>query len=609
MARLRTRFKRSLLLAIALAILALLLEMNTFLPGSWPGGDGGGIQQSSELGERAAPEAPEAEAEKPAEPLDPEAVEAPQEKPEAWPPKTGIRIQVRGPDGELAAGWRLGAGDGGREDGKPDAAGVLQSRDDRILTEGFRIRSKQGLLRHRRIPSKAAVWTVQLPGAPLPAQRQAGRIQLEIVDRATGAALPEAEVSWIAHSKDQRVRSDAEGRAELSGDRSISLLRATVTAKDRRPRSIWLSPRDPRPQRVELDETFHLETELVFPSEVEGLGVYARLLDAKGQTLPAGRVKRISNSRFDLTLPQSLRATAWIEFMIRDQVHGASAFRRPVSELGPRTEAPAFEVVRVTVRDVNGKPTLDAHVSQACQTCTQRGEESEPQRFLGESLTKGDGAYETIVPAGRPFTLLVESPGHAPMARRFVAGDGNVPLDFVAEAGLKVPVRVLDASGAPLEGASVLARASLLGMRILRAATTDADGRAALGPFAAGPVEVFARSPDFAWAAVVADAAAGMGTLTLPLERGYPLTLVVEDAFGLPLEGVDVELTPGGGGRPLVSPPSAQQRTTSPDGTLVLPDLPNRLYDLSLSLPGYHLEKVRKVRPGAVTYYATLVRK
>jgi len=351
-------------------------------------------------------------------------------------------------------------------------------------------------------------------------------------------------------------------------------------------------------------------TEVVFPAGSPDLEVKARLLDPSGRSLPGAEVAHPLARGFRFRVPRGLLEGAWVEFQVREASRGGSSavFRRPLRDLPPVTEAPTFRVLRVRVRSVDGAVLSGVHLSQRCRTWPQAGAESEPEHDFGASRSREDGSSEMLVPRGRPFTLLVQTPGQAPMARRFAAGDANEPLEFIAQPGLQIPVRVLDPGGRPFEGASVLARASLEGMRILRADTTDAGGRASVGPFAPGPVEVFARGPGHAWAAAVAEATDAMATLNLRLERGYPLSLVIEDPAGHPLAGVDVEVHPTGGGLPLASPPRAPQRRSPSDGTLLLPALPNRLYDVTLTLPGHRIERLRRVRPGAVTYYATLLR-
>jgi hypothetical protein len=97
-----------------------------------------------------------------------------------------------------------------------------------------------------------------------------------------------------------------------------------------------------------------------------------------------------------------------------------------------------------------------------------------------------------------------------------------------------------------------------------------------------------------------------MGRVELRLFPGAPLHLVVETAVGVPLENVHVTATPTDDAPADVQPPDAMPWRTGPDGALRVDDLPLRSYRLRLSLPGYADETIHDVRPGAVTYFATL---
>ena len=88
------------------------------------------------------------------------------------------------------------------------------------------------------------------------------------------------------------------------------------------------------------------------------------------------------------------------------------------------------------------------------------------------------------------------------------------------------------------------------------------------------------------------------------------LRLVVEDPWGVPVEGVRVRSAarPGGAeGRAEAVGPDDRPWRTDDHGMLVVEDLPDRDLDLYLTKPGYVDEVLARVRPGAATVFTTLV--
>jgi hypothetical protein len=169
-----------------------------------------------------------------------------------------------------------------------------------------------------------------------------------------------------------------------------------------------------------------------------------------------------------------------------------------------------------------------------------------------------------------------------------------------------VPVQVLDARGREIRDADIVARAVVGGARVSTRARTDAGGRARVGPVPAGPVEVFAHAPGRAWSGDKIEARPAMGTVEIRLLPGAPLRLVVESPLGAPLAGVHVTASPEDGKPADVLPPEPPAWRTGPDGALLVEDLPLRPYRLHLALPGHADATLRDVRPGLVTYFATL---
>jgi len=605
MARLRTRAKRSFLLAVAIAFLALLLEMNRFIPGTWRGGDGGGMRFSSELGPRSDGDAPEREEPNASE--HPEAVVPPEETPTDWPPKMGMWIELRGPRGDLQTDWWLGVGAGGDESGRPDDDGSLRMRDSRLHEEGFRIRTKAGLVRHRQgVNDPAGRWAVYLPEVPLPRQRHPGAVTMAVVDAATGKPIPDARVTWRTDDAEwQEAEADASGVASVGAARPGGPFQVFVTALGHAPKNTWVGPRDPRAVPVALDRLVGVKLRVVGDGSETPAVRDGFVLAADGRELA-----HFKGDTPTLTLRESETRDAWLELhvVVDPERRVIFTFRRRLDPERPTVRVPESRILEVSVRNPHGAPVSKARVSAIFGAEADAHTEGEPVRTPDEISTGADGRALVAVPARSAFTLLIEPPAGAPIARRYSAGDGNAPLEVITQAGLVVPVLVRGASGGPLAGVRVVARASLGDLRVLRRATTGPDGRAGVGPLGEGPVEIFAGAPGHAWSAAVEIASGAMGTVELRLRRGHPLSLVVEDAFGLPLAGVGVEVSPADGGRPLTAQPDGRAWRTDVRGRLTVPDLPLRSYDVTLTLPEYGVEKLRKVKPGSVTYFGTLVR-
>ncbi len=579
--RKRDRVKRTVLLLVALCVLAFLLELNRWLPGTWPGGGGGGIKTAGDLVKTPDTDKPED---------DTGAVAPPKEPPANWPPPEGIVVEVRGPNGSLETEWRLGTGGGGEE--KPDAAGRLRTGNARARERGFRIGTKGGKLRHEHgVNAHVAAWSIHLPAAKLPTQRDGGRAGLRIIDAVTKTPIQGARVEWQARGRMQRAESDATGEVVVKPEYGGRAARVTIHADGYETHKAWASPRDTRLREVALEKIVRKPARFLYNGEPVSAGF--TLFDGGGRRL------RIPQGKDEVRVPESQVESAWVEIRATGMV-----FRMRVRDLKDEMTVPDGKLIDVDLKDVNGAALSSARIFAEVPVANEGG----PDRFEGGARNQALGSDRRLtVPEGRAFKLIVEAPGKAPIVRGFTAVDGNAPLEFVAEDGIMVPVRVAG-EGKPLPGARVVARASVQGVRIVRSAQTGRDGRANVGPFGRGPVEIFVTAAGRAWSANVAEAGPAMGTVEMKLEAGFPVHLVVEDPYGVPLRGVDVEVTPVKG-PPLVSPPPPVKSRTNVGGRLTIEHIPNGLYSVRLTLDGHHTEVLRSVQPGAVTYFATLVPK
>jgi len=593
---------------IALAILALLLEMNRFLPGTWSGGDRGGARQVSSSG--ADTRTGVAEQDIPDTPEDAAVVKPPDARSPEWPPKLGLLIELRGVAGHLETDWRLGVGDGGTESDRPDEEGLVRSRDRRLHQQGFRIRTGGRLIRHRHgVDDPATRWVVAVPRAALPQQRAPAPLRLTVVDHETGKPIPGAEVMQQGTAEPSTARTDAAGRLNVRGRERAGLLTLKVSAPSHETRTVVLSTRDAEPAIVRMDRWVDLRLGITATGGSPVVVSAGYVLHADGSILA-----RFKGDTPALRLREKDLQGAWIELhvIVDPERRTVFPFRTRLVRTSTKVTVPENRILEVNVRDPEGNPVINARIKtrfsprSSSEEGVYRGES--PLAQADSTRTDGAGRAYVAVPTALPYTVMVEAPQAAPLVRRFQAGDGNTPLEVIAEQGLQVPVRVRGSDGRVLRGATIVARASVAGLRIAAHAMTDTEGRADLGPLGEGPIEIFAWAPGHGWAAVVETAAEVMGTVELRLPPGARLTLVVEDPFGVALVGVHAEVTPADGGRPLVSPPRDVTWRSDRTGHLYIPDLPDRLYDVTLTLPGYGLEKLTNVRPGGSTYFATLVR-
>jgi hypothetical protein len=219
---------------------------------------------------------------------------------------------------------------------------------------------------------------------------------------------------------------------------------------------------------------------------------------------------------------------------------------------------------------------------------------------------RGPSHFEIPLPEGAPATLLVGAEGRAPVVKRLTAADGSAPVEVILERGIPIRVRVTDEGGTPVPEARVVVEASVEGVQHVVGGTTGPDGTAVVGHFAAGPVEVYASAPGFAWGRARGEALSAGPAIEVRLSPGRPLRLVVESPDGRPLEGVRVHLTPSEG-PPDASPPIEEPLWTDARGAAEVPALPDRPYVVRLSLPGHSTATLRQVRPGEAVWFATLV--
>jgi hypothetical protein len=477
----------------------MLLTLNRWLPGGWPGGGGGGFR------------------ERPQEALtDPTRVR-PSETPVEWPPPEGVRVEVRAPEGTTLDDASLAAADGAGERPAKDA----RLTDAAAFRDGFRVRRGAWTLRHAAPPpSRADAWVVYVPAGEPPSAgttpASPPTLRTRVVDARSGAPIADAQVRLVRDGLGRPLAVGRDGAVEVP------------LAEEERPEA-------------------HLEV------RAPGRPVTVVRADAVGETV----------------------------------------------------RVPEGRVVEVRVTDPEGRRPVGATVT-ARYAATPAAGSAEPIDATDRVEAGEDGTARVVVPEDGAVDLLGEALDRAPAARRVSPADGVAPVSLALEKGLAVPVRVVGPDGEPLADAEVIGVASVEGVRVRRSALAGADGRANVGPFGPGEVELYAKARGHVWTATSATVAPGAATTEIHCAAGAPLALVVETPEGAPVAGARVRLAAEEGGTPDVLPPDAPPFETDEKGVLVIPDLPERPFTVRIDAPGRRPERLGRVRPGRTTYYATL---
>jgi len=584
----RPRPLRWLIVLVMLVLVCLLLELHRFLPGGWPGGGGtSGFRRLNVQGGE-----------------DPTRVKRPEGWKADWTPKDGVTLSVRGPQGTRVSGWRVSAGEHGSPQG-PEADGDrLRVTDRALVTEGFTVRWPDGVLSHGAPPPDEPLptWRVALPATPVPARRQPQAVVVEVLSAEDGTPLEGAEVR--AAGRPASVRTGADGRATFPGLRGLTAIE--VTSGDRVAGHAFVHPQADAPVQVKLQARVSVDVPLLDPETRQPAPIeVARLVASDGRVVwESPRTLPAKPARVKLTLPASTLADALLEVEAPGRPRTRTRLAPGVSEVELAGTGRSLEI---RARDVNGAP-VKVTAAQVRYDAAPPVEGLREDAGVLERVRPGaDGVLRVTVPRAGAAEIVVESAEHAAAALRVDANDSAGPREVTLEAGLRVPVLVLDTRGRPVRAATVVARAVVAGANVEVRAVTNAEGRVRVGPLPAGAIEVRAHAPERAWSAKSAELTAPMESVELRLAAGAPLRLRVESPLGAPLEGVRVSAVPSDDGPPDVEPPEPVRWITDETGSLLVPDLPLRPYRLRLELVGHATETLHDVTPGPVRYFATLV--
>ena len=589
----RRRPRRILWILVLALLLWLLLELNRWLPGSWPGGGGDTGSRPMPAGSQPDP----GKVRPDATPLAPLVPQAPV-----------LRVVLTEPAGSAAASTTLTARAGERSAG-------FTLTGNRVQVDGFPpelvddlVLERDGRrLVHGPFPrGTGADLGIAWPRTPLPAStpRAAGPAPLRVVDE-SGAPIAKAEVHVTGRPGEDSVTStDADGRAQVALP-ARGRVRICASADGFGEACLDASTRSSEPLELRLPKMERREARFVDPDTGAPLRATAvRLRGADGVVRelppPEGGFDRV-----DVTWPRTRLAGASVEV----EVAGRPLVRVPLDTLSATLSVPAGRTLELTVAGPRG-PASDRTPVVVRWATEHALEPSEADLVTVRTATGPDGRVSVPVPKGRATEVVVEPTDAAPVGVS-VAADTSGPVTAPLAAGVELVIRVATADGKPVAGANVVALARAGKATVRRRALTGDDGTATLPPVSEGRLEVYAHRAGFAWAVVTVDARPGGGETRLVLSPGHRLRLVVEDPDGLPLAGVavrSVARADTAAGAPDPMDPDGLPWTTDADGVLRVEDLPDREVDLYLGRAGYGEEIVARVRPGATTWFATLVR-
>ncbi len=603
----RRRPLRVLLLLVLALLLWLLLELNRFLPGSWPGGGGDTGSRPMPAGSEPDPKRVRPD-ETPIAPLVPQApilrvvLAAP-----AGAKAAPATITARTADGRTlsftGSGTVAGTGTGAIQlDGTSGILGMAPDAVDDLVVERAGKRLFHGPFPRATGTDIVVAW----PRAPLPSAtpRPPGPAPLRVTDEA-GAPVAKAEVHVTGRpGKDAVTTTDAEGRAQIVLP-PAGRVRICAAADGFGEACIDASMRSSEPLEIRLPRMERRSARLVDPETGAALRATAvRLRGSDGAVRdlppPEGGFDRV-----EVTWPRTRMAGASVEIEVPDR----PLLRVPLDTLPDALPIPGGRTVEVIVSSPTGPAALRVPVAVRWAPEGVR-EPLDADTVTARVLTDKDGRARVPVPAGRAVEILVEPEGAAPTGRT-ISADAKEPVPIALAAGVPLRVRVETADGKPVVGANVVALARAGNATVRRRALTSEDGTATLPPVGEGRLEVYAHRPGFSWAVATVDARPGAGPTRLVLSPGRRLSLVVEDPDGLPLGGVavrSVARADASAGAPDPMDPDGAPWTTDADGVLVVEDLPDREMDLYLGRAGHEEEVLARVRPGATTWFATLVR-
>jgi hypothetical protein len=239
-----------------------------------------------------------------------------------------------------------------------------------------------------------------------------------------------------------------------------------------------------------------------------------------------------------------------------------------------------------------------------------------PSGFLSSPFRSEDGSFRCFLDETGTFAIEVTSPGLAPLRTERLsaqAGERKDVGELRLGSGGVISGLVKDAQGRPVPYARIHFLSATMETNE-EAPFTDLDGRYEVPAIAPGTYRVFAVSPRHPLG-MVPDVRVEEGRSTrvdLALATAAPVTLVVLDESGRPLEGAEISYT-FESIRPLTSnmiayyePPAWGGDTTDASGCLAKPCLPATEVVFTVEAEGFsrvtRAEKLTAGKPARIEF-------
>ncbi len=534
--RRRFRLGRLLVVVVLCLLLALLLELNRFLPGSWPGGGGDRGSRPVATGTRTTPD--RIVAGPPVAPRTPPTarVAVVVTPPGGGPPPDGTEVRFGGVWATRIPGDAPTAPIDVAADASVDVFEV-RTPDTHVVHGAPRVHGALG-------GALAGEVRVVLPATPVGA-RPTAATHRELRVRDDLGPVRGAEVHWVEGGREAVGQTDANGRLRLPRGAS-PLVRVCASASEHGEACTYANLDVPGTLELLLVRRVPVRTTFVEPGTGTLLRPLTLRLRPHGAT-PRTLVRDEGFDPLDTSLPTDLVATGHLEV----EVPGRPPLAVPLAGLGPRTEVPEGRVLTVTVRDATGAPVEGARVD-ARWDAEAVPEPADPFRLTATATSDARGTVTLRVPSDREVSVVADADGRAPASAR-VTPDAASARTLALTPAARVRVRVRDAEGRAAPAARVVVAIRVGDEVVRRQAVTDRDGLATVTDLPAGRVDVLAHVPGHAWSAVAATAVASAEVeAEIRLVRGHRLHLVVEDPDGVPIAGVavrSVERPDDAGGR------------------------------------------------------------
>ncbi len=612
----RMRVRRTLFFLMALVLLFFLLQLNQWLPGVWSGGGGSGFLKTKQE-QTNTPHTDAPERNTPPE-RDPTEADTPKDPPSTMPPPEGVEVEVLTAKGDMGTDWQVSPGSHSTPSHTPDTKGRARLKS---LIGGLGIRKKGQFLRHGQVGQiPVHRLSFRLPPTPAGMTRRPQARTVRVVDAASGdtiAGVPIAIDAALTANRTFKLagKTGEDGTLVVPARNDLVRIRVgppTEAAADAaRVITRMMTLRVPETLVVRLPRSD--VAPVIFDTSAD-TGTLTWEIATQERKGPWRVVVRGSGDKVDRVLGDLPSGN--VNTMLRARMtrkDGSSyTFEQSIETLPAKVVVPKPRDAHVVVSDADGKPIAGATVtvnihSQAAEAGLR------PLRNTAKSNAKG----EAVVPIsgnGRN-SVFVQSGDHSPM--RVNVDSFEDAQRITLKRDKPFAVHVASRMGQPVARAHVTVHISHRGERITVRSLTNDRGQASWTSLPTGPAEVEIRAPGYAMALEAADRSSKT-PMSVTLLRGYPLHVAVNDPYGVPLAGVNIDVSRSEGGRPVLLKPASTgdslfgdepRSSTDTMGWFVSRDLADRPMTIRLSKEGYRSQTIEGVRPGAVAHFVTLVPK